>query len=66
MKKKYLDLTGLTDFLNNLYNTFSKKNHIHNVATSSNNGFMSADEHTKLENIEEAATNNTISIVRWS
>lgn len=51
LKKKYLDLTGLSDFLNNLFNTFSTKNHVHNVATSSSDGFISSSDKSKLDGI---------------
>ena len=60
--KKYLNLEVLTYFLNHLIDKFVAKEDGKGLSTND----YTTIEKNKLATVEEGATNNTISIVRWS
>ena len=60
--KKYLNLEVLTYFVNHLIDKFVAKEDGKGLSTND----YTTIEKNKLATVEEGATNNTISIVRWS
>lgn len=59
MSKKYLDTVGLNKLVANILSRFAAKNHKHSAATTTQDGFMSANDKVKLDGIATGA-NKTI------
>lgn len=58
--KKYVGPDSLSAILNNIESTYAQKDHGHPAASTSNNGFMTADDKNKLESIDTGAEVNVI------
>jgi len=59
LSKKYLDTVGLNKLVANILSRFAAKNHKHSAATTTQDGFMSANDKVKLDGIATGA-NKTI------
>lgn len=55
-----LDESGLNYFYRKIKSKFALSSHSHNAVSTSDNGFMSSTDKSKLDNIAAGATKNTI------